>query len=80
MGRFGLGRFGLSRFGPGSFWPILVSRFGLVLFNSYILYNILYANVSRCDCHMRLVYHAASLARVLGFITGRKIVTVQAGL
>ena len=70
VGRFGLSRFGLSRFGPGSFRPILVSRFGLILFNPYLLYNILYA---RCVCHMRLVYHAASLARVLGSITGRKM-------
>ena len=67
MGRFGLGRFGLSRFGPGSFRPILVSRFGLILFNPYILYNILYA---RCVCYTRLVNHAASLARVRGSITG----------
>ena len=36
-GRFGLGRFGLSRFGTGSFRPILVSRFGLILFNPYML-------------------------------------------
>ena len=67
VGRFGLGRFGLSRFGPGSFRPILVSRFGLILFNPYILHYILYA---RCVCYTRLVYHAASLARVLGSITG----------
>ena len=55
VGRFGLGRFGLSRFGPGSFRPILVSRFGLILFNPYIRYNKLYA---RCVCYTRLVYHA----------------------
>ena len=67
MGSFGLGRFGLSRFGPGSFRPILVSRFGLILFNPYILYNILYA---RCVCYTRLVNHAVSLARVRGSITG----------
>ena len=66
--RFGLGRFGLSRFGPGSFRPILVSRFGLIfLFNPYILYNILYA---RCICYTRLLYHAVSLARVPGSISG----------
>ena len=73
-----LSRFGRGSFRPGSFRPesirpwVVSANFGEsfrpdFLFNPYILYYIFYA---RCVCYTRLVYHAASLARVLGSITG----------
>ena len=81
MSRFGRGSFRPGSFRPGSIRPesirpwVVSANFGKIgesfrpdfLFNPYILYYILYA---RCVCYTRLVYHAASLARVLGSITG----------